>query len=71
VGDPSCTRSCLEMGAEYALMVGRKMYVLEGHGADLDRYAGKEVAIEGRESGRDRIIVDQVGVWYADGAEGK
>jgi hypothetical protein len=64
-GDPECTRSCVELGAQYALMVGKlrvgkRMYILQGHEADLDRFAGKEVTVKGRAFGRDRIIVDQV-----------
>jgi hypothetical protein len=42
------------------LRVGKRMYILQGHEADLDRFAGKEVTVKGRAFGRDRIIVDQV-----------
>jgi hypothetical protein len=74
-GDPECTRSCIELGAQYALMVGRlkvgkKMYLLHGHEADLERFAGKEVRVRGRALGRDTIIVDQVDGSYSEAAAG-
>ena len=46
-GDPECTRMCVKLGAEYALVVGNKLYVLQGHQADLDRFAGKQVRVQG------------------------
>jgi hypothetical protein len=36
------------------------MYILHGHEADLERFAGKNVTVKGRALGRDTIIVDQV-----------
>lgn len=64
-GDPECTRACVQLGAQYALMVGKlkvgkAMYILHGHEADLERFAGKNVTVKGRALGRDTIIVDQV-----------
>ncbi len=77
-GDPECTRACVELGAQYALMVGKlrvgeneKMYILHGHEADLDRFAGKEVRVMGRALGRDAIIVDQVDRSYSEAVVGK
>jgi hypothetical protein len=72
-GDPECTRACVELGAQYSLMVGKlkvgkKMYLLRGHEADLDRFAGKEVTVKGRALGRDIIIVDQVDRSYFEAA---
>ena len=63
--DAECTRSCVALGAHYTLMVGRlkvgkKMYFLHGHESDLDRFAGKEVSVKGREIGRDMIFIDEV-----------
>jgi hypothetical protein len=74
-GDPECTRACVELGAQYALMVGKlrvgkKMYVLQGHQSDLERFAGKEVRLKGRALGRDTIIVDQVDGSYSEAASG-
>jgi hypothetical protein len=68
-GDTECTRACVELGAQYALMVGKlkvgkRMYRLMGHEADLYRFAGTEVRIKGRALGRDTIIVDQVDRYY-------
>src|SRR5579872_3434012 len=70
-GDLECTRACVELGAQYALMVGKlrvgkKMYILHGHEADLDRFAGKEVWVKGWALGRDAIIVDQVDRSYSE-----
>jgi hypothetical protein len=72
-GDPECTRACIDLGAQYALMVGKlkvgkKMYILQGHAADLDQFAGKEVRVKGRALGRDTIIVDQVDASYSEAA---
>ena len=74
-GDPECTRACVELGAQYALMVGKlragkKMYLLHGHQADLYRFAGREVTVKGRALGRDTIIVDQVDRSYSESAGG-
>jgi hypothetical protein len=73
-GDPECTRACVELGAQYALMVGKlkvgkKRYVLYGHEADLERFAGKEVSVKGWALGRDTIIVDQVDRLYFEAAQ--
>jgi hypothetical protein len=72
-GDPECTRACVALGAHYALMVGKvrvgkKMYTLYGHEADLDRFAGKEVRVLGRALSRDTIIVDEVDHSYTEAA---
>lgn len=72
-GDPECTRSCVALGAQYALMVGKlkigkKMYLLHGHEGDLEQFAGKEVRVRGRALGRDTIIVDQVDRSYSEAA---
>jgi hypothetical protein len=72
-GDPECTRACVELGAQYALMVGKvkaankkKMYLLHGHEADLEQFAGEEVTVKGRALGRDTITVDQVDRAYSE-----
>jgi hypothetical protein len=72
-GDPECTRACVELGAQYALMVGKlkvskKMYLLYGHEADLERFAGNEVSVKGRALGRGTIIVDEVDRSYYEAA---
>lgn len=73
-GDPECTRACVQLGAQYALMVGKlkigkKMYLLRGHEPDLERFAGKEVRVKGRALARDTIIVDQVDGFYSQAAQ--
>lgn len=72
-GDAACTRSCVELGAQYALMVGRlkvgkTMYVLRGHESDLDRFAGSEVTVKGRMLARNTVIVDQIDRSYSEAA---
>jgi hypothetical protein len=72
-GDAECTRACVELGAQYTLMVGKltvgkKMYLLHGHEADLEQFAGKEVWVKGRALSRDTIIVDQVERSYSEAA---
>jgi hypothetical protein len=74
-GDPECARACVVLGAQYALMVGKlkvgkRMFILHGHEADLERFAGTEVRVKGRALGRDVIIVDQVNRSYSEGAAG-
>lgn len=68
VGDPECTRTCVELGAQYALVVGKKLYALQGHQADLERFAGMQVRVRGRAESRDTVIVDHVSGWYSEAA---
>lgn len=67
-GDPECTRMCVKLGADFALVVGKRLYVLQGHEADLDRFAGKPVRVRGRTGPRDTVVVDQVSGWYSEAA---
>ena len=67
-GDAECARLCVELGADYALVVGNKLYILQGHPADLERFAGKQVRVKGRAETRDTVLVDQVSVWYSEAA---
>lgn len=55
----SCTLKCVHDGADYSLVVGDKVYVLEGHRADLDKFAGGRATIRGQVNGN-RIAVDSV-----------
>ena len=55
----SCARNCVARGADYALIVGPKMYILEGHKAELDKVAGGHATVTGMVNG-DRIAVDSV-----------
>jgi len=49
--DAECTRDCIKEGSKYALIVGKTVYTLEGHEADLDKYAGQKVTITGAVKG--------------------
>jgi hypothetical protein len=46
-----CTRECVKQGTKYALVVGKKVYTLEGHEAELDKLAGMEATVKGRVMG--------------------
>src|SRR5712692_3427011 len=38
-----CTRPCVQQCNKYALVVGKKVYTLEGHEAELNKLAGGRV----------------------------
>jgi hypothetical protein len=59
-GDAECTRTCVELGAGYALAVGKKVYILQGHRTELDRFAGDEVLVKGKVLSRDTVAVESV-----------
>jgi hypothetical protein len=42
-----CTRACVKQGTKYALVVGKKVYTLEGHEAELNELAGGRATIKG------------------------
>lgn len=46
-----CTRSCVKQGTKYALVVGKKVYTLEGHEAELDKLAGARATVKGSLTG--------------------
>lgn len=58
--DAECTRMCVRIGCEYALAVGKDIYILEGHQAELDKLAGEKVTVKGRTVGHDTISVESV-----------
>ena len=47
-----CTKECLKGGADYALVSGDKVYTLKGDKAELDKFAGVAVTIEGQSDGK-------------------
>jgi hypothetical protein len=51
VSDAKCTRECVKAGAEYALVVGDKVYTLTGDKAAIDKFAGAIVVVKGKVSG--------------------
>jgi hypothetical protein len=46
-----CTRACVKQGTKYALVVGKKVYTLEGHEAELEKVAGMRATVKGKVSG--------------------
>lgn len=46
-----CTRMCVKQGQKYALVVGQKVYTLEGHEEELDKLAGKKATVKGNVTG--------------------
>jgi hypothetical protein len=54
-----CTRECVKQGTKYALVVGKKVYTMEGHEAELDKLAGDRVTVKGSVTG-DMMTVQSV-----------
>ena len=46
-----CTRMCIKQGMKYALVVGSKVYTLEGHESEVDKLAGQKATIKGSVTG--------------------
>src|SRR6266853_6922684 len=46
-----CTRMCVQQGQKYALVVGKKVYTLEGHESELDKLAGAKATVKGNITG--------------------
>ena len=42
-----CTRECVKAGSDFALVVGEKVYILKGDKAQLDKFAGSPVVVNG------------------------
>jgi hypothetical protein len=51
LSDDQCTRACVKTGADYALVVGAKVYTLKGNKADFDKFAGEKATVKGTVSG--------------------
>jgi hypothetical protein len=49
--DAECTRACVKGGADYALVVGNKVYTLKGDKAQIDKFAGEQATVKGTVSG--------------------
>jgi hypothetical protein len=49
--DAECVRACVKAGADYALVVGAKVYTLKGNKADIDKFAGQKATVTGKVSG--------------------
>ena len=57
--DRDCTLACVKKGSKYALVVGDKVYTLEGKTAGLEKYAGAKAKVTGTLKG-DTIQVASV-----------
>lgn len=42
-----CLRYCVKQGTNYALVADKKVCTLEGHEADLDKYAAQRINVKG------------------------
>ena len=49
--DSECIRACVKAGSKYAVLVGDKVYVLNGDAKQIDPFAGKKVKVVGDVSG--------------------
>src|SRR6266851_8590317 len=54
-----CTRDCVKQGTKYALAVGKKVYTLDGHEAELDKLAGERATVKGSVMG-EMVMVESV-----------
>src|SRR5229473_1628598 len=54
-----CTRECVKKGTKYALVVGQKVYTLDGHEAELDKLAGERATVKGSVMG-EMVMVESV-----------
>ena|SRR5713226_273860 len=54
-----CSLKCVADGADYVLVVGDRVYILEGHKADLDKFAGGRATVAGHVN-EDTVVVDSV-----------
>lgn len=56
-----CTRECVKAGADYALVVGDKVYTLNGTKPAIDKYVGEKATIIGTAKD-DTITVSSISV---------
>ena len=54
-----CTRECVNMGSDYALVVGSTVYTLKGDKSAIDKFAGEKATVTGRLSDN-TITVDSI-----------
>jgi hypothetical protein len=54
-----CLRYCVKQGTKYALVAGKSVYTLEGHEAELDKYAAQKVIVKGTLKG-ETLTVESV-----------
>jgi hypothetical protein len=51
-----CTRECIKSGSDYALVVGSKVYTLQGDKAQIDKLAGERATVKGKVSGNSVVV---------------
>jgi hypothetical protein len=51
-----CLRYCVKQGTKYALVAGKTIYTLEGHEAELDKYAAQKVTVKGTMKGETMTV---------------
>jgi hypothetical protein len=51
VSDAECVRACVKDGADYAIVIGDKVYTLKGDKAQIDKLSGAKVVVDGELSG--------------------
>lgn len=57
--DKQCVLGCVKGGSKYALIVGKKVYKLDGKPADFEKFAAAKVTVTGTLSG-DTIHVESI-----------
>ncbi len=57
--EADCLRACVKQGSKYALVVGDKVYTLEGHSDELGKLANQKVKVTGAVKG-DTVEVSSV-----------
>ncbi|HTF25173.1 MAG TPA: hypothetical protein VK937_14860 [Candidatus Limnocylindria bacterium] len=50
---------CIKQGNKHALVVGKSVYTLEGHEAELDKYTAQKVSVKGTVKG-ETVTVESV-----------
>ena len=49
--DKQCTLGCVKMGSKYALVVGDKVYTLDGKAGNMEKLAGEKAKVTGTVDG--------------------
>ena len=69
MSDKDCTLACVSKGSKFALVVGDKVYTLDGNTEGLKDYAGDKAKVTGKLSG-DTITVESVAAGKGKGKKG-
>jgi hypothetical protein len=59
IPDKQCVLGCVKGGSKYALIVGKKVYTLDGKPADFEKFAAAKVTVTGTLSG-DTLRVESI-----------